>query len=374
MADHDEGESGHFYRCSEKDCYSPIEIISLDKENIEFKCFNPKGSHQIKMKLEDYLVIIKMNAYNNNYEKCKIHYKEIESYCIDCNKHLCKVGFESREHLSHNKINITEIKPTENEIKLIEKIMIAIEDKEEFQDLKNLYDIIYGNYKKYSTNYYHSINLNFIIVNYIESNKSLKEKLSKEEYENIIKIKNRKQTDNKFLINNSPDKIENYEKKINILKDIINGKEIEISNLKKDNIKLIEEINEFNDQRIINQNLDKINEKGKIKEKINSNNIIIKKKPEINPLKERVEISPLMVPYKKIYEEEIKKGKIKEKINSNNIIIKKKPELNPLKEREEISPLAFGKRYEEVGIFRTFDPSEVSPLHVEEYRKKSLYN
>ena len=81
-----------------------------------------------------------------------------------------------------------------------------------------------------------------------------------------------------------------------------------------------------------------------------------------------------MVPYKKIYEEEIKKGKIKEKINSNNIIIKKKPELNPLKEREEISPLAFGKRYEEIGIFREFHESEVSPLLLEKYRKKSLYN
>ena len=263
------------------------------KENIGFKCFNPKGAHQIKMKLEDYLVIIKMNAYNNNYEKCKIHYKKIESYCIDCNKHLCENGFESREHLSHKKINITEIKPTENEIKLIEKIMIAIEDKEEFQDLKNLYDIIYGNYKKYSTNYYHCINLNFIIVNYIESNKSFKEKLSKEEYENIIIIKNRKQTDNKILINNLLDKNENYEKEINNLNEIINNKENEISNLKKFFLKLREEINEFNDQRIIHKNLDKINEREEEKEKNKLNNII-KKKIERNPLKEREEINPLV--------------------------------------------------------------------------------
>ena len=265
MADHDEGESGHFYRCSEKDCYSPIEIISLDKENIEFKCFNPKGSHQIKMKLEDYLVIIKMNAYNNNYEKCKIHYKEIESYCLDCNKHLCENGFKSREHLSHNKINIKEILPTENEIKLIEKIMIVIEDKEEFQDLKNLYDIIYGNYKKYSSNYYHCINLNFIIVNYIESNKSFKEKLSKKEYENIIIIKNRKQTDNKILINNLLDKNQNYEKEINNLKEDINNNQNEISNLKKDKIRLSQEINELKAQIINNKNQEKINEQMKTK-------------------------------------------------------------------------------------------------------------
>ena len=83
MTDYDEGETNEpFYQCSESKCYSPIEIIFLDKENIGFKCFNPKGSHQINMKIKDYLDIIKMNAYNNNNnEKCTTngHYKEIES-------------------------------------------------------------------------------------------------------------------------------------------------------------------------------------------------------------------------------------------------------------------------------------------------------
>ena len=173
MADYEEVETKeNFYKCTEKDCYSPIEIIFLDKENIGFKCFNPKGSHQINMKIKDYLDIIKMNAYNNNNnEKCTIngHYKEIESYCLECNIHLCKFCLQSREHLSHNKINIKEILPTDNEIKLIKEIIKVIEDKKEFKDLKNLYDIIFDNYKKYSNNYHHCINLNFIIVNYIEN-------------------------------------------------------------------------------------------------------------------------------------------------------------------------------------------------------------
>ena len=233
MADYEEVETKeNFYKCTKKDCYSPIEIIFLDKEKIGFKCFNPKGSHQIKMKIKDYLDIIKMNASNNNHENCKKHCKEIESYCLECNIHLCKFCLQSREHLSHNKIIIKEIIPSENEIKLIENIIKVIEDKKEFKDLKNLYDITYDNYKKYSNNYYHCINLNFIIVNYIEKISSNKNLLSKEEYENIIKIKNGKQTDNKILINNL---CENYEKEINNLKEIINNKENEISNLKEDN-------------------------------------------------------------------------------------------------------------------------------------------
>ena len=31
-----------FYECSEKQCSSPIEIISIEQENIEFRCFNKK--------------------------------------------------------------------------------------------------------------------------------------------------------------------------------------------------------------------------------------------------------------------------------------------------------------------------------------------
>ena len=61
------------------------------------------------------------------------------------------------------------------------------------------------------------------MVNYIEKISLNKNLLSKEEYENIIKIKNGKQTDNKILINNLLDKKENNEKEINNLKEIINN-------------------------------------------------------------------------------------------------------------------------------------------------------
>ena len=47
------------YNCSE--CSSVIEIISIDHDNIEFKC---KNNHNMKMKIKDYLD--KMKEYNKN--------------------------------------------------------------------------------------------------------------------------------------------------------------------------------------------------------------------------------------------------------------------------------------------------------------------
>ena len=72
----------HFYNCSESQCSSPIEILSLDNENIELKCFNPKGSHQIKMELKEYLNIMKRHFNNENRSKCLIdgHLKENQSF------------------------------------------------------------------------------------------------------------------------------------------------------------------------------------------------------------------------------------------------------------------------------------------------------
>ena len=180
-----------FYKCSKEQCSSPIEIIFLDKENIEFKCFNKKNPHKIKMKIEEYINEMKRHFCNDNNEKCLFnnHYKKNKSYCLDCNKHLCKICLESREHISHHKIDIKEVLPTKEEIELIDNIIKDIQDKEEYQNLKDLYEIIFNTYSKYNNNYYYCINLNYILVNYIEINNIFKEKLSKEEYENLIIIK-----------------------------------------------------------------------------------------------------------------------------------------------------------------------------------------
>ena len=115
MSDNKEIESlDPFYNCSE--CSSPIEIIFLDNETIEFKCFNKKNSHKTKIPIEDYISKMKMHHIEVNDKKCLIegHYKENLSYCLECNIHLCEICLESRVHLLHNKINIKEVLPRKN--------------------------------------------------------------------------------------------------------------------------------------------------------------------------------------------------------------------------------------------------------------------
>ena len=190
-----------FYNCSE--CSSPIEIISLDNKNIKFKCYNKKNSHEINMPINEYINKMKINHIEENNEKCMIngHYKNYECYCLECNSHLCEICLKSREHLSHYKINIKEVMPRTNELDMIDYIIKDIENKQEYKYLKNLYEIIYNTYTKANNNYYYCINVNFILVNYIENNKSFKNKIKKEEYDNIITIKIQKQELIKLMMN-----------------------------------------------------------------------------------------------------------------------------------------------------------------------------
>ena len=115
-----------YYNCNE--CSSPIEIISINENSIEFKCIN--NNHKKKILIKDY--IKEMKKYNNkeiNNDKC-IHNNNIyECICLDCNKHLCKECLKTREHINHQKINIIEIKPNKNEINIIENIIKYYEDK-----------------------------------------------------------------------------------------------------------------------------------------------------------------------------------------------------------------------------------------------------
>ena len=91
-----------FYECSKEQCSSPIEIIFLDKENIEFRCFNKKSSHIIKMKIGEFIDEMKRHSNSENKGIClfKNHYKKNKSYCLECNKHLCKICLESREYIT----------------------------------------------------------------------------------------------------------------------------------------------------------------------------------------------------------------------------------------------------------------------------------
>ena len=184
-----------FYNCSE--CSSPIEIIYLDNSNIGFKCFNKNNPHKIKLSIKEYINKMEKQYKGINDEKCMVnkHNKNNECYCLECNIHLCDICLKSREHFLHNKINIKEILPRKNELNIINNIIKDIKN----QDLKNIYEIIYNTYNVNNCNYYYCININYILNNYIEMNKIIKEKLSKEEYENIIKIKDIKKENNNII-------------------------------------------------------------------------------------------------------------------------------------------------------------------------------
>ena len=82
-----------YYNCSE--CSSLIEIISIDEENnfIEFNCLNKEKNYDKNktMPLKQYLE--KMKKHNKsklNNDECEIHKSKYESYCFNCNCHLCK--------------------------------------------------------------------------------------------------------------------------------------------------------------------------------------------------------------------------------------------------------------------------------------------
>ena len=112
----------HLNNCSE--CQSVIEIISIDEDNIEFKCNN---NHYLKMDIKEYLN--KMKKYNDtelSSDICNIHKKEYLSYCFECNLHLCKECLKSGEHSFHYKINIIEILPNNDLLKRLEILLMKI--------------------------------------------------------------------------------------------------------------------------------------------------------------------------------------------------------------------------------------------------------
>ena len=120
------------YNCSE--CSSPIEILSIDAKNgnIEFNCV--KNNHKRRMPIKEYLDKMKKykkyNDQNINNDKC-IHNNKYECFCSECKKHLCKECLKSRDHINHQKVNIIEIQPNKNELKIIEKIIEFYDDRAE---------------------------------------------------------------------------------------------------------------------------------------------------------------------------------------------------------------------------------------------------
>ena len=122
------------YNCTE--CSSSIEVLSISEKSgiIQFRCLDNK-SHGVKiMPIKEYFE--KMFAHktqNFNEDKCTIHPSSKNNtyitYCFDCNRNLCKQCLKSRIHINHNKNNIIEIQPIEEELNLIEEIIKYYKNK-----------------------------------------------------------------------------------------------------------------------------------------------------------------------------------------------------------------------------------------------------
>ena len=132
-----------YYNCTE--CSSNIEILSINNDIIEFKCIN---NHKIKILINEY--INKMKEYNDkniNNDICIKHNKKYVIYCKECNIHLCNECLKLREHINHNKINIIEIKPNNNEINIIKDIIKYYNNKIEYLENDKLNKTKYLNNK-----------------------------------------------------------------------------------------------------------------------------------------------------------------------------------------------------------------------------------
>ena len=197
----------YFYNCSEPECYALIEILYLDNDTIEFRCINKNNPHTKKISIKEYLKKMKPDIKTDMCMNC---HKKYEHYCLECEKHLCQELLESREHINHIKINIDEILPSKNDLKIIQKIINEYQGKNEFKDLKKLYDIIYYSFEEFSHNYYFALNLNYVLLNHINKNQEIKISLSEKELERINKIKNIK---NKNQIVEAKNTLENSTKK-----------------------------------------------------------------------------------------------------------------------------------------------------------------
>ena len=138
------------YNCLE--CSSLIEILSINEGNntIKFNCINNKN-HNNNIKIKEYLE--KMKKYNDNKnlnERCELHEnktKKFINYCFDCKLHLCKECLKSKIHKTHNKVNIFESQPDEEELNIIKNKIeyynnniknIKIEKESRIKELKNI--------------------------------------------------------------------------------------------------------------------------------------------------------------------------------------------------------------------------------------------
>ena len=72
-------------------------------------------------------------------------------------KSIYAKNFQNPENTQTTSKNFYEILPSKSDIKIIKKIINEYQDKNEFKDLKKLYDLIYGAFEEFSHNYYFAV-------------------------------------------------------------------------------------------------------------------------------------------------------------------------------------------------------------------------
>jgi len=232
------------YNCTE--CSSLIEILSINEDEniIQFKCLNKNCGIEKKKLLNEYFEEMeKYKQRNVNNDTCQKHSSKNNkymSYCFDCNCHLCEECLKTREHICHNKNNIIEIKPINEELNIIKEVIkdytIRIEDlkKQKINTIKELDNLLNIKKKNEDEKIKNKIKSN-------ESNKNKEIKLNLDKYKSDIEeIKNRyekeiKERENKYK--KEEDNITNKYKLKELKENIIHKKKIEeLDNIYNDSI------------------------------------------------------------------------------------------------------------------------------------------
>ena len=184
-----------FYNCDE--CSSPIEILSIKNNILEFKCVN---NHNKNILIEEYINKMKEN-YNNdaNNDICINHNKKYECYCKDCNMHLCKECLKLRNHFNHSKNYIIEVQPNKKELNIFYDIIHYYNDEIDKLEKEKLYITNKLNKKKEENK-----------KKFIDRNQRIK-------LDNETKIKNELKLNYEKYMNKIEILRNNYEKEIKLL-------------------------------------------------------------------------------------------------------------------------------------------------------------
>ena len=243
-------------------CSSLIEILYINENNdiIEFRCSNKNNIHEREIKIEEYLKRIKNKNFEMNKDKCEEHKDIYQTFCLDCDKHLCNICLEDLSHIEHHKINFIEIQPIQGELETLEKIINYYEESED--NIRREKIRIKMQIKEPSLQYNEKINkIKNKKLKEIEDKKEKELAKNKEKYlkeiETIKKLYEKELKDKKVEYENNQNKIINQYKyskeKINCLyqkkKERLDKKKEELEN----KLKSKEKIESLNNIKKINE-------------------------------------------------------------------------------------------------------------------------